>query len=419
MQICQDVALGASRVAGGGLSGLLAANDPRRMGRSGSVGSSEDDETTSQGAGMRAARATLTALLSPMTPADASSPTKGLVSMEAAVQAAAASAFFTVVMKGGTAGIAANIAQKCLVEGGGVELSVAKNIASNLSQGIAKTPSASTNATQEEPEMFIASEKFSGAKQGYVFRSGGQGVGYYLDRGSEMTSADDSTKQGKDTSVEDQAFASLLTALPNDEARESVKKLLKLSKSELKKLPSELQDHVSTLKDMYKQHVEFAKQSKSAEKVRDESKTPPKHNPRDGPVPPSDMSLEEKLLKRRADELKWLEEYSEKERKRREELVGKEVVDRAMWEKEEVIRKEKELKLQQEEDDNRRNTAVNHINELRDSSTLNIQQSSVRMDKNKDKKRKDKQKKEKKKERSGQFDDIRKLAASASLLSFD
>jgi hypothetical protein len=197
-------------------------------------------------------------------------------------------------------------------------------------------------------------------------------------------------------------------------------------------LPLELQDHVPQLKDMYKQHVEFAKQSKQAEKTRSKEddgqsagQQPLKHNPRDGPAPAKELSLEEKLAKRRADELKWLEEYSEKEKKRQGDLSDqKEVIDRAEWEKKEEERINQEKLKRQQEEDARKNAAMSHINELKSENSphnnqfVEVSSAAQIVEKiGSDKKRKDKQKKEKKKERTGQFDDIRKLAASASLMT--
>lgn len=45
-------------------------------------------------------------------------------------------------------------------------------------------PAASTAQHSDDREKFIAAESFDGARSGYVFSKGAQGVGYYIDAGS-------------------------------------------------------------------------------------------------------------------------------------------------------------------------------------------------------------------------------------------
>jgi len=593
-QLCRDVAGAAARLAGGGLATLLPTHDPRRSRNSsssarlfteeGRAHDDADDETTAQGASLRALRATMAALLTPWSPPPSSSTAEdggkeeeeeeeggaaGLVTEEAALRAAAVAACTASMMKSGvgSGGNAVSVAQEAaeharvaLVLGAGLDAATARDLAGSLlgGGGTGKQGGGGGRGGNERgggggigddgddkgsPEegmerkdakgqpRFLPSARFEGAKEGYVFSTRGSGgTGYFLDDGPTGAAARWAANRQKKTSlaggvsycssVEDfeDPKHPMLAALPSEDAREGVRRLLRMPNAELSKLPVEQQEQVEKIKDLYKQQAEFAKQSQEAAKTRARQETealaalargedvavgpdgkpllapdgkPMKksHHPRDGPpgsveaeelariqaggglhpggAGAAALSSSEKAAKRRADEVKWLEEFSAKEGKRQQASASA-VVTRAEWEEANARRKAEAASKEEAESDARRACARKEVEAMRSASAFETaslrgggggsaegslggkaagglkQQPVAQSQKTRDaaeeaaaaaassdlpgvsseagdahdKKRENKVKKKKKKERSAQFDDIRRLAQSASVLSF-
>jgi hypothetical protein len=75
---------------------------------------------------------------------------------------------------------------------------------------------------------FVAAASFAGAKPGYTFgTSASLGVGYHLDARTKPLSA---AEQAEELRME-----VVLRGLPNDEARDGVKKVLKMTDAEVRK----------------------------------------------------------------------------------------------------------------------------------------------------------------------------------------
>jgi len=258
-KLCRDVGSGSGRVAGGGLATLLPASDPRRNATyrrpDAPLPAPDDDEATPGGAALRALRATMAALLTPKSMGNSgtalaeraasatwsgseentdASYSAGLVPLSSAAQAGAVSAFTAAAMKGAPAYAAVAIAEKALVRGGGLLPEAAKTIAAGLGVGGSDGHSTSAGSGDggegdggELPE-FIAASSFEGAKPGYTFgTSATHGVGYHLDASKKKKPLSAAER------AEEERMELLLRNLPNDEAREGVKKVLKMTEAEV------------------------------------------------------------------------------------------------------------------------------------------------------------------------------------------
>jgi len=258
-KLCRDVGSGSGRVAGGGLATLLPASDPRRNAtyrRPGApLPAPDDEEATPGGAALRALRATMAALLTPKAMGNSgtalaegaataawagsedhteASYSAGLVPLSSAAQAGAVSAFTAAAMKGAPAYAAVAIAEKALVRGGGLLPEAAKTIAAGLGVGnsdgtVASGAGGGDGGDGGELPEFIAASSFEGAKPGYTFgTSATHGVGYHLDAAKKKKPLSAAER------AEEERMELLLRNLPNDEAREGVKKVLKMTEAEVR-----------------------------------------------------------------------------------------------------------------------------------------------------------------------------------------
>jgi len=252
------------------------------------------------------------------------------VPFEAACRAGAVAAFTAACLAGASSSAAAAFSRRSLERAAGLSGPVAASLAQSLGLG------GGVGSGAAALPAFVAAEAFAGPREGYAFKAGESGLGYYLESGGGRAAK-------KEKTAEEARMDLLLSKLSTEEARDGVRRLLKLTPKEVALLSPEQKDQVMQIRDMYAEHSEFSKSAVAAEKHRakmaaqatalgstgdssgDGGGGPPapplppgtKKGPDGKPVP---MSAEEKVAKRRADELKWLEDFSAAEAKRREAL---------------------------------------------------------------------------------------------------
>ena len=279
-RVCQEVAVGAARVAGGGLSALLKSGGGGSLFSASMSRSSLADDKSPSGSALRALRATLAALMPAEDANNLSSfddtaargdGGEGLedeggvgVSMSAALQAGAVAAYTTALFKGQSAAQAVGITQRVLIEGANVAPEAAKTLA----------------MTMRDPNIASAAARV------------------------------------KDKEV-DASLEPMLASLPSDEAREGVKQLLKMTKEQVNQLPPEQRLQVEQIRGMYQQHRDFAKQSADAAKQRAGRAERNQARRKRATVRLARLAEAVTLRssKRRNDEIKWLREFSEKNEK--------------------------------------------------------------------------------------------------------
>jgi len=156
---------------------------------------------------------------------------------------------------------------------------------------------------KQEPsaQSFIASKCFDSHMEGYVFKTGKHGVGYYLDRGQpDESSPPQELELGRDDSM----FAGM-----DDEKYNAMRNILNMTDLEVKQLPMEHQETVTMFRQMYNDRVKM------------------KNNP--NPTPEAAGDNEEQKMKKK-DPNEWLEKvhsYMKSSDEKRKEF------DLEKWEK--------------------------------------------------------------------------------------
>jgi len=180
---------------------------------------------------------------------------------------------------------------------------------------------------KQEPSTrsFIASKCFDGKMDGYVFKTGEQGLGYYLDRGLVVETPSDELELDRD----DPMFAGM-----DDEKYNAMRNILNMTDFEVEQLPLEHQETVTMFRQMYKDRVKMKNNPdlSSEDNEKKETKEKPK-NPNEWleKVHSYMQSSDEK--RKDFDLEKWEQQENERlrilnDKKKKEDMLRKERVDK-------------------------------------------------------------------------------------------
>jgi len=161
------------------------------------------------------------------------------------------------------------------------------------SESLAEKLAAAYVKIEPSTPVFIASKIFDGKMEGYIFKMGKKGVGYYLDQGVEEEGPAE-LELGRD----DPMFHDM-----DDEKFNAMKNILQMTEAQVERLPLEHQETVVMFRQMYKDRVKMKK------------------NPNPTPEGDGDKEAEDQKKKRNPNE--WLEkmnDYLKKSDEKRKEF---------------------------------------------------------------------------------------------------